>query len=126
MLNQRAVVAAALGALVLSGCAGSSSDQATPPTRPSASEPAPAPAATGGNRYDQALALHSCYEQIVDAVDDPQGLAVPCDQPKAAWRLAGIQAASAGDCPANQASDSEKQVGMDTVPPTLCLEPVTH
>ena len=124
MSNERTVVVAALVALVLTGCAGSSSDQAAPPTQSPASTPAPA--ATGGNRYDQALALHSCYEQIVDAVDDPQGLDVPCDQPKAAWRLAGIQPASAGDCPSTQASDSEKQVGMDTVPPTLCLEPVTH
>lgn len=124
MSNHRSVVVTALVALVLTGCAGSSSEGAAPPTQSPASTPAPI--TTGGNSYDRALALHSCYEQIGDAVDDPKGLAIPCDQPKAAWRLAGIQAASAGDCPPTQASDSEKQVGEDTVPPTLCLEPVTH
>lgn len=83
-------------------------------------------APVGGGPYDQALSLHSCYQQTIDAADDPLGLDVPCDQPKAAWRLAGIQAASAGDCPSGQASENEKQANANVIGSTLCLEPVTH
>jgi hypothetical protein len=130
MLRRWIVLAILLtSALAMSGCSDGSEPTATSdPTVASTATPA-ASAGQGSaahDDYQQALKAHACYADSFDAADDPLGKDVACADQQAGFRLVGIQAAAAGDCPPNQVLVSEKSASADAVPPSLCLEPVTH
>lgn len=120
-----------LALAALTGCGSSSGGSdadaaaATPTAAPSVAAPL-ASASGAEDAYSAALAQRACYADSFDAAKDPLKKAIGCDTAKAAFRLVGIQAASAGDCPPNQVLVSAEQATADAVAPSLCLEPVTH
>ena len=128
MSSRWTVVAAASVVLAaLAGCSQSDpSTVAAPSVTPQASVAPASPPAGSGSDYNQALQQRACYEASVDAATDPVSKAVPCADPKAGFRLVGIQSGALADCPPNQVLVSEKQQSADAVAPSLCLEPVSH
>ena len=120
-----AAVVVALAAVA--GCSQSDpSTVAAPSATPQASVAPASPPAGSGSDYNQALQQNACYQDSIDAADGPLSKAVPCADPKAGFRLVGIQSGALPDCPPNQVLVSEKQSSGDAVAPTLCLEPVSH